>query len=205
MRKTILVCLLISQPIFFLLFPVWLQLANYLHSLVIAVVWICISFASFVLSALFFQTKITVPIKLLHIFMAFYTLALLILLFFRPGGQSYGDVSLIPFETIAYYLKGNTAFLIAFYNLSANIGLFIPFGIYYCYVATKPRLKKLALIAIGSVCVIEITQFLTKRGSLDIDDLILNVLGVCLGYSIYPLMKKVFEMKRRDGSSVHEQ
>ena len=41
------------------------------------------------------------------------------------------------------------------------------------------------------IALIELTQFITHRGSLDIDDLILNILGICLGYLLFPLFKRV--------------
>jgi glycopeptide antibiotics resistance protein len=53
----------------------------------------------------------------------------------------------------------------------------------------------LLIITICSISTIEWLQFITKRGSLDIDDLILNVLGVCLGYFIHPLFQKVLVIK----------
>ena len=44
---------------------------------------------------------------------------------------------------------------------------------------------------------IEWLQLITKRGSLDIDDLILNVLGVCLGYLIYPFFENFLLLSNR--------
>ena len=52
------------------------------------------------------------------------------LLFFCPNDQSYDSLNLIPFATIRYYLSGEINWIIALYNLAANIGLFIPYGIY---------------------------------------------------------------------------
>ncbi|PIB47650.1 teicoplanin resistance protein VanZ, partial [Pseudomonas sp. 2822-15] len=78
------------------------------------------------------------------------------------------------------------------------IGLFIPFGVYYRSVSLHSSFKKLGLIAIIAICTIETSQFLTKRGSLDIDDLILNVLGVSLGYFLYTILEKVFEKNKVD-------
>jgi glycopeptide antibiotics resistance protein len=120
---------------------------------------------------------------------------LLILLFFRPKGQSYGTINLIPLDTINFYLSGNVAYLIALYNLGANIVLFIPFGLYYRYIYKTPAMKQLLIITVCSIGTIEWLQFITKRGSLDIDDLMLNVLGVCLGYFIHAFFQKVLVIK----------
>ncbi len=38
-------------------------------------------------------------------------------------------------------------------------------------------------------------QFATGRGSLDIDDFILNILGVYLGVVLYPVCQKVIQVR----------
>ena len=76
--------------------------------------------------------------RFLHVLTFLYSIGLLILLFFRPKGSSYGTINLIPFDTISFYLSGNVSYLISFYNLGANIGLFIPFGLYYRYIKKTP-------------------------------------------------------------------
>ncbi len=82
--------------------------------------------------------------------------------------------------------------LVSFYNLSANVGLFIPFGLYLLSREGKePSAKRKFLYPLLSISVIEICQFVFRRGSLDIDDLILNMIGVYLGYILHPLFKKV--------------
>ncbi|WP_237562888.1 VanZ family protein [Bacillus dakarensis] len=135
------------------------------------------------------------PKRIFHAITFLYLSGLLILLFFRPNGSNYGSVNLIPFETIYFYLSGNVGFLIAFYNLSANIGLFIPFGLYYRYIKQPASMKELLIITIFTISTIEGLQFFTKRGSLDIDDLLLNVVGVWIGYLVQPVFQKVLDIK----------
>ncbi|KAB2332068.1 VanZ family protein [Cytobacillus depressus] len=196
MKKVILLSVLFSQVIFFALWPVWLELTNYLHPLVVGIVWFIIYFVTFFIICLLNGTKIRVSKHNIHLFILSYSIGLLILLFFRPNNQHYGAINLIPFDTIRLFLFGNVDFLIAFYNISANIGLFIPFGLYYGYVKNSPTLKQLLFMSIGCVSVIEMMQFISNRGSLDIDDLILNVLGVCFGYIIIPFFQKVVLIKQ---------
>ncbi|OLS33680.1 VanZ family protein [Bacillus sp. MRMR6] len=180
-----------AQITFILSLPIWLKLTAYLHPIVIAVVWFCLTISFLFVNALVKNEKISIPMIVLHSLTALYSLGLLILLFYRPKNQSYGEINLVPFEMVLYYLSGHVSPLISIYNLAANIGLFIPFGLYYCLIREHPKLRQLIVIAICSISIIEGLQYLTKRGSLDIDDLILNVLGVCLGYLFYPLVKKV--------------
>jgi glycopeptide antibiotics resistance protein len=192
MKKTTKLYLLFSQIVFLLLLPILLQLTTYLHPLVIGVVWFCFTLLVLYVVCLLQHEKIVVSRRSLHMIAFLYLSGLIILLFFRPANQEYGSINLLPFETVLYYLSGDVDFLIAFYNLAANIGLFVPFGLYYCYIKMKPSIKPLVMIAICSISVIEALQYLTKRGSLDIDDLILNLFGVFVGYSIFPLIRKVF-------------
>ncbi|WP_281176533.1 VanZ family protein [Cytobacillus solani] len=44
------------------------------------------------------------------------------------------------------------------------------------------------------ISLIEILQFITHRGSLDIDDLILNLFGIFIGYLLYPAFKRIFQL-----------
>lgn len=195
MKKNIKLGFLYSQIVFFILLPVWIELTKYLHPIVIGVVWFSISFLVLFGVCWVKKAKIQLPKHILHILTFLYSIGLLILLFFRPKGQSYGTINLIPFDTIYFYLSGNVDYLIALYNLGANIGLFIPFGLYYGYLKKTPAMKQLLIITICSISTIEWLQFITKRGILDIDDLILNVLGVCLGYFIHPFVRKVLVIK----------
>ena len=191
MKKSMKISLLYSQIVFFILLPVWMELTKYLHPIVVGVVWFSITFIVLFVVCWVKKEKIILSKQILYVLTFLYSIGLLILLFFRPKAQSYGTINLIPFETIHFYLSGNVAYLIALYNLGANIGLFIPFGLFYRYMKKTPALKQLLIITICSISTIEWLQFITKRGSLDIDDLILNVLGVCLGYYIHPFFQKV--------------
>lgn len=136
------------------------------------------------------EKTVNLPYLLFKWVLILYTSALIVLLFLRPNDQSYDSLNLIPFATIRHYLTDEIHWIIAFYNLTANIGLFIPYGI---YLMTKSlSFIKLLFTPFIFICLIETLQFITHRGSLDIDDLILNMLGVALGYLNYPIFKKVF-------------
>ncbi|MFK9118049.1 VanZ family protein [Peribacillus castrilensis] len=177
--------------IVFVRFAIFLQLLLYLNPLVIMVVWFCILlFVSF--AVLYFRGEtVRVPRLLGQAVLLGYSLSLLVLLFFRPEGQVY-SYNLIPFSTILSYLSEETNGLVSFYNLSANVGLFIPFGLYMLSrEGQEPSAKRKFIYPLLSISGIEICQFVFRRGSLDVDDLILNMIGVYLGYILYPLFKKV--------------
>lgn len=195
MKQTLKHSLIYSQIFFFILLPIWFKLTLYLHPVVIGVGWFLITFLVFISFCCIRKEQVYLSTHIVQFITFVYTCGLMILLFFRPGGRSYGAVNLIPFDTIQFYLAGHVNFLIAFYNLGANIALFIPFGLYYRYLAKNPNLKHLSLLSICSVGLIEYLQYMTRRGSLDVDDLILNVLGVCMGYVFHPLLQKVLIIK----------
>ena len=138
------ISLLFSQCVFIILLPVWIELTKYLHPIVIGVVWFFIFFLSLFGVCLVKNEQLYFSKHILHALIFSYSIGLLVLLFFRPKGQNYGTLNLIPFDTIHYYLSGNVDYLIALYNLGANIGLFIPFGLYYRYLKKTPALKPIA-------------------------------------------------------------
>lgn len=194
MKKTIFIILFLSQVLFLALLPVWIELTQYLHPIVLIVVWFFFSALILSIGCLILKEKIFVAKRYVNIVTVLYSIGLFILLYFRPQDQNYGTINLVPFKTIFLYLSGEISPLVSFYNLGANIGLFIPFGLYYCYINKRPTFSQLFLISICSIATIEGLQYITKRGSLDIDDLILNILGILIGYMIYPLFKKVVVM-----------
>ncbi|MFA1714996.1 VanZ family protein [Peribacillus frigoritolerans] len=189
--KSVMLSLLLSQALFLCGLPLFLQLLLYLNPLVIMVIWFCILlFVSF--AVLYFRGEtVRVPRLLWQAVLFGYSSSLLVLLFFRPEGQVY-SYNLIPFSTILSYLSNEMNGLVSFYNLSANVGLFMPFGLYLLSrEGQELSTKRKFIYPLLSISGIEICQFVFRRGSLDVDDLILNMIGVYLGYFLYPLFKKV--------------
>jgi glycopeptide antibiotics resistance protein len=198
--KSVMLSLMLSQALFLCGLPLFLKLLLYLNPLVILVVWFCILlFVSFVV--LYFRGESAkIPRLLWQAVLCGYSLSLLVLLFFRPKGQVY-SYNLIPFSTIFSYLSNDMNRLVSFYNLSANVGLFIPFGLYLLSrEGTELSALRKFLYPFISISGIEICQYVFRRGSLDVDDLILNMMGVYLGYVLYPLFTRVvvFRSKKKD-------
>ncbi|MDG4655343.1 VanZ family protein [Ectobacillus antri] len=102
---------------------------------------------------------------------------------------NYDDVShnLIPFETIGTYLTNfhHYNFNTWFYNTFGNVLLFMPLGILLPLIFTKiGGIKQLILASFIGILTIEFVQYFTLLGVFDIDDIILNLLGVVLGFCI---------------------
>jgi glycopeptide antibiotics resistance protein len=191
MKKSLLISLIISIVLFLLLSPFLIQLVVYLHQVVLGVIFFCFVLIVFFVVLFIRKQSFHLPYSKIRILLLLYSIALFILLFLRPSDQIYQSINLVPFSTITFYLYGNVNGLISFYNLAANIGLFIPFGI---FLKMKERtIFQLVYIPILFISLIELLQYFTARGSLDIDDLILNVLGFFIGYLLYPFFTKIFE------------
>ena len=196
MRKSTFIAVLLSQLLFVALLPFIIDLFQYLHPIVYAVVWLCLTLLVFFFVYLLRKEKVVISRRIFIGGLVAYSLCLLMLLFMRPGNQSYDAYNLMPFDTILFYLSGEVKPLVAVYNLAANIGLFIPYGTAFLLLAQK-RPSNLVLLAVPTLAItmIEVTQWFTNRGSLDIDDLLLNVIGVLIGYLLTPLVRRVVTLK----------
>ena len=73
-------------------------------------------------------------------------------------------------------------------NFLGNIILFMPFG-FIIPLLWKASDKKVIVVGFCSSLFIEICQLFLTRGT-DVDDLILNTLGVIIGYTIYRIIKQ---------------
>lgn len=112
----------------------------------------------------------------------------------------FSKANLIPFKTILKYLKGmiNIPFAVKmnydnyalFLNLVGNLFCFSPLAILFPLCFKKMKKSKNVLLISLIICIIlEICQFFSMNGSFDIDDIILNYLGILF---IHLLVKKDF-------------
>ena len=100
-------------------------------------------------------------------------------------------VNLVPFRTIRNYIK-YSGFLHTMINIFGNIIIFVPFGILLAEIFPKTRnILKILGITFATSFFVEFIQFFIGR-SVDIDDLILNLLGSVIGYFIW---KKILRFK----------
>ena len=135
-----------------------------------------------------------------------YVAVLLWLLFDRTPGwgsaDTYADVlrgnmNLIPFHTIGNYwsvvkrMDFSPIFYHCVINLGGNIFLFIPIGYLLPRLWSSLRNFFFFLLTCAlSITLVELLQLVTLLGSLDVDDLILNLFGMAVGYSLFMIIKK---------------
>lgn len=130
------------------------------------------------------------------IFAVFYILLLFKLTVFRDdfmhhGLFTNGKLRLIPFEN---YLKILTEhkYLYFLYLFGGNVVWFIPFGFLLTYLTGKPKTPAL-IVLFGFLLsfVIEFSQFAFGTGESEVDDLILNTLGVFLGFLLFRFLSRI--------------
>jgi glycopeptide antibiotics resistance protein len=101
---------------------------------------------------------------------------------FNFGGTHEGAANFLPFKTILPYLIGEKGLMIAVINLAGNIILLVPIGFLVPFIYRKMTWKKTLALAVAAGLAIEGMQALFRVGIFDIDDVMLNGLGVIVGY-----------------------
>jgi glycopeptide antibiotics resistance protein len=104
----------------------------------------------------------------------------------------YWNYNLIPFRSITPYLK-NLTDSYAYTNILGNILSFVPLVFLIPIIFKKCRkLVKTISICFISIIGIESFQFIAMLGYIDIDDILLNILGCLIGYCVYCGLRILF-------------
>lgn len=103
----------------------------------------------------------------------------------RAGQENY-QYNLILFKEIKnYWYHREILGWVAYSNLIGNILIFVPFG-FFMPMASKYRSLVLTFFySFGLSLMVEFFQLVTKVGSFDVDDLLLNTLGGVAGFIIF--------------------
>ena len=99
----------------------------------------------------------------------------------------------IPFKTITETLQyGATTTAIA--QIFGNILMSVPFGVFIMIFLNTPKWWNMLLFALALTVGIELSQMIIGLAinnmyrTVDIDDIILNVLGTYIGYGVYKIL-----------------
>ena len=101
-----------------------------------------------------------------------------------------GDHNYVPFRTIWSYLRGDHRRLIGLVNLVGNIALFVPVGLMAPLLIPGLRWRGAMVLALVSGLTIEGLQAMLQVGEFDVDDVILNGLGVVIGFGVHALFAR---------------
>ena len=146
----------------------------------------CIGINGYILSKI--QQDKEIFLKTLKIILILYLLTIFISMFFRTSIYTEPSYNIIPLatikENISLFLSGTQPFA-TLEGLILNILLFMPIGTILPMLNKKKSLKKLIIITLILALSKELIQyFIIKGGIFDIDMILLNILGVILGYNI---------------------
>jgi glycopeptide antibiotics resistance protein len=111
-------------------------------------------------------------------------------LMLKLSGHGAGEVNFLPFKTILPYLRGEHGWLIAILELVGNIALLVPIGFLFPFICRRMTWKRSLALAVAVSLAIEGMQVVLRVGIFDIDDVILNALGVMIGYWVLTMFAK---------------
>ena len=110
----------------------------------------------------------------------------------RMGALADASINLRPFETICRFLwvlrYSNQHGMIthAVINLVGNVVMFVPLGLLLPTIWRRMRhFWACFVFAGGVILLVELTQFITRLGACDVDDLLLNMVGILCGYVLW--------------------
>jgi len=125
-------------------------------------------------------------------------------MFFYAYGSYYRSYSalpeynVIPFKTILSLIVNFKYYELDvwIYNLFGNIAAFVPLGFLLpAVLGTKRKLAATVIFSLIFLLTAETAQLVFRVGVFDIDDIILNMMGVLSGYMIYTLVLRLNKYK----------
>lgn len=168
-----------------LIYPIWLGKFNYENNIIIKISFISLVFFMIyiALNVLIDKEKIS---KYIDGFIILYILFLIAITFFKAK-LHYHSYIINPIDSFMEIKHDRLGGII---NIFGNLLMYVPIGI-YIKEKLNPRNNIAILCFIIYITSVEITQTLTKTGTLDTNDIIMNTLGFIIGLSIYNKYKKI--------------
>lgn len=149
-------------------------------------------------------TRKRLKYSLSFLFFCYIIMLVYVLFFYSSRTYTYNNINLIPFRTIMLYIKNFSYFSFSnwFLNLFGNILLFMPFS--FILPLLIPWFKKfipLFLLSLILICGVEFLQNYFRVGEMDVDDILLNMIGVVLGFICYKIVYYFYsKLKKRKKS-----
>ncbi len=110
----------------------------------------------------------------------------------EPGSRS--GIDLVPFSTWGTTWQAH-AYMIE------NIIMFLPLGMLLPAVNRKVRWRSALGMSLGLSATVELLQLVTQRGYCQMDDILMNTLGGCIGYMIQYCLRSGIRGMRRSARS----
>lgn len=121
----------------------------------------------------------------------------------------WASVNLVPMRTVVGIIRDHPGMVI--WQLVGNVVLFVPLGFFLPLLDARfRRFAKTVAVGLSVSVGIELVQLamllmLGVRRSVDVDDVILNVAGACLGYAIWRGTRAQTRSSAQEGPGVPEE
>ncbi len=124
---------------------------------------------------------------------ALYILFLLyFLIFSRRVSFEEMHYNLVPFhEILRYWNYRDQLGMLTITNLLGNVAIFMPLGFLEALANEKNSFLRTSLDGFLLSLLVEICQMITRIGTFDVDDLILNTLGTMIGYLVFLIINAI--------------
>ena len=99
------------------------------------------------------------------------------------------EIHYLPFESILQLLQSDIPLYFILKNIFGNIILFMPYGFLGLLYPKLNQYKYLLLAFFLGINYLEFCQYFFHRGFAEFDDVMLNCLGMSLGFIIYRFLK----------------
>ena len=126
-----------------------------------------------------------------------YSVLLLYFMFLGFGREvmSINIVRLKPLSSTIHFVE-NTLFLKdILINIIGNFVMFLPFGFLAWVFPKFYDFKTLILSFLFVLIIVEALQYFTRLGVFDVDDIILNSIGMSIGFLLMNFLERIFAIK----------
>jgi hypothetical protein len=115
-------------------------------------------------------------------------------MFFGFGRSQYdiNIVRLLPMISTFNFVKESILWKNIIINVFGNILMFTPFGFLGIVFPKLNNFRRLILDFLFAIILVESLQYFSRLGVFDIDDVILNTVGVAIGFWIYRWLNRTF-------------
>jgi glycopeptide antibiotics resistance protein len=116
-------------------------------------------------------------------------------MFFGMGRMQTEDnlLTIEPVFSTINFIKGSVSWKDIIIIVGGNVMMFIPFGFLGWMFSKLNDLKTLLFTFISSIVIIEALQYFSRLGIFEVDDILLNIFGVFLGFLLKSLIEKRFK------------
>lgn len=144
------------------------------------------------------ETKRKIQIVSVALFLLYLILLTYFLFFAENLGRVYTEreyaYNLKAFKEIGRFwtYRKELGFAAVFLNIAGNVLCFMPFGAILPVLNRKARnFFMITLLSFEFSLLVECAQLVSKVGSFDVDDLILNTLGGMLGFFVFTICNQI--------------